>query len=218
MIRSFNKCDGKEFKWLGEYDTNEVCTTLLKLEPELWTRYYFRRSLSNQYVNTIPIYWQTCDWKKDEPFIIYRFLDFCLFFPLLDKLHKIVMDNGIDGVIVRAMFTSLQPQKSIPEHIDGTDSLELTHRCHWVIQSDLSVIFTVNDVSIHLPNRQIYEVNNLLKHSVDNPSESNRIHFIFDIIPYQYITKTISYIDLSHDDYRKIEDEFVKKQVGRYIK
>ena len=89
--------------------------------------------------------------------------------------------RGSTGIVIKAMFFLLKPHSSyslvIPDN-DTTDSLSLSHQYHWVIQSDPSVQFRVNNVSSHWSEGNIYELNNKMINEVYNDTDIPRIHFI----------------------------------------
>jgi hypothetical protein len=111
-----------------------------------------------------------------------------------------------EGIVIKAMFVLLKPHSSyslvIPDN-DTTDALSLSHRCHWVIQSDPSVKFMMNNVSSHWSEGNIYELNNKMMNEVYNDSDKPRIHFIFDILPTRYITNGVTYRDFTTEEYKK---------------
>jgi len=83
----------------------------------------------------------------------------------------------------KIMFTRLNPGGRIPTHIDANPSSAVPHKIHVPLTTHPQVIFHIEDVPHHLPVGRAYEVNNLLPHSVENNSDTERVHFIFDCFP-----------------------------------
>lgn len=219
------KCNGKRYIWYGVYNTDNVIQELSKIDPNIWTYYDFRTKFvsfkhpgqeieqsTHQNTHTLPLYWLLNLWKPYTPIIVYRFNDSNLLFPWIDYLHEILKKQGVeDGIVVKAMFAKLLPNQTIPPHIDNTFCLQIVHRHHWVISSDKSVTFTINGETRHWSNGNVFELNNILEHSVNNPSNNERIHFIMDIMPNKYITAGVEYIDISSEEYKKIENKFIQQ-------
>jgi hypothetical protein len=218
------KCNGAPYLQYGESNTDEIIQELSTIKPELWTQYDFRTKFqqfkhpgqdkpqsTHQHTHTIPLYWLLNSWKPSTPAVIYRFSECESLFPWITHLHEILKKQGVeDGIVVKAMFAKLLPQQTIPPHVDSGLPLKLSHRYHWVISSDKSVTFTVDGHTSHWPEGNIYELNNILQHSVNNPSNIERIHFIMDIMPNKYINTEISYVDVSSTEYKRLENMFIK--------
>jgi hypothetical protein len=74
----------------------------------------------------------------------------------------------------------LGPGLEIPEHVDFGPTLEVTHRVHVPLETHPAVQFIVEDESIPLQVGQAYELDNMRRHRVYNPSPFRRIHIIVD--------------------------------------
>lgn len=203
------KCEGKPYLSYGELDVEEVTQELHQIEPALWQRYDFRTkfsSLTHKSTHTIPLYWLINSWRAHTPATIYRFTDGTSFFPWIERLHQHLIQQGIeDGIVVKAMFAKLLPNQIIPTHVDVGNALQLAHRYHWVISSHSAVQMTVNGESTHWPNHHVYELNNIVKHSVENPTDTERIHFIMDVMPRALLSAGITYQEVSWADYPSVE-------------
>jgi len=213
MSNDIVKCNGTGCKIWGNMDTNLFLSDLKKIDSTAWTRYDFRKAPSNQHTCTIPLVFQTHNWKRSEPVLIHRFLEFSHLFPWIERLQQYVTGNGMEeGIVIKAMIVMLKPHSSITPHTDSTDGLLLSHRCHWVVQSDPSVQFMVNNTTTHWPETYIYELNNTMIHGVENPSDQPRLHFIFDILPTRYLTNGVTYRDFTAEEYKQNEQAFLSKQ------
>jgi hypothetical protein len=222
------KCENKGYICYGELSVEFVTTDLLKIDNNLWKKYDFRTKpkfgvgahindpsrIIHFYTNTLPLYWLLNSWTLNKSITIYRFSECAFLFKWAEHLHSVLRDKGVeDGIIVKAMFVNLLPQCSIPIHKDNGICLGLVHRYHWVISSDSSVTFTVDGDTRHWSNGYIYELNNVLYHGVDNPSDTGRIHFIMDILPNKYITSDVIYKDISPSEYSEMEELFTQKKL-----
>ncbi len=83
----------------------------------------------------------------------------------------------------KIMFTRLNPGREIPTHVDENASSLVPHKIHVPLITNPDVIFHIDGKPYHLPAGRAYELNNHLPHSVHNPSDRVRIHFIFDCYP-----------------------------------
>ena len=84
------------------------------------------------------------------------------------------------GDFSNAMLASLPGHSSIDEHTDEGLHFAKTHRIHVPVRTHTSVIMRIAGVPHHLEFGHAYEVDNLLPHAVDNPSDIDRVHLIFD--------------------------------------
>lgn len=83
----------------------------------------------------------------------------------------------------KVMFTKLKPGGRIPTHSDENPSSVIPHKIHVPLVTHPKVILRVDGVPYHLQVGRAYELNNLLPHGVENDSDMERIHFIFDCFP-----------------------------------
>jgi hypothetical protein len=193
----------------------DVLKELQQVDVQLWQRYDFRTKLGNiknathKHTHTLPIYWLNNSWKHNTIHgDIYRITECQFLTHWVDYFYKHLLQNGIEeGIVVKAMFAKLLPKKSIPSHIDHAEALQYAHRYHWIISSDESVQFMINNKSMHWATNQTYELNNVLLHGVDNPSDSERIHFIMDVMPYKYLSSGVTYHDITPDEYPAMESK-----------
>jgi hypothetical protein len=197
----------------------DVLKDLNQVDVQLWQRYDFRTKIghitkqyTHQHTNTLPIYWLANTWKPDTMYgVIYRITECKFLNHWVDYFYKHLLQNGVEeGIIVKAMFAKLLPKKLIPSHVDRAAALQYAHRYHWVISSDKSVQFTINKKSMHWSTHQIYELNNVLSHSVNNPSNMERIHFIMDIMPRKYMLSGVTYCDITPDNYPAMETNLIR--------
>ena len=215
------KCGGEHCLLLGTLDTTDIRSALEKVESTAWTRYDFRTKFTSivhkhhdkdiyqsthQNTYTLPLYWLSIRWYPEHPVVVHRFVEFLPLFPWIQRLYDLLREKGIkEGIVVKAMFAALLPHQIIPTHVDQGYALRMTHRYHWVITTHPDVRITVNGIEMHWSADSVYEINNLFMHSVENPSDETRIHFIIDILPKEYITTPVSYDDINWEKYKQIE-------------
>lgn len=99
--------------------------------------------------------------------------------PLMEKIaahYKLAQPE-----FSKVMLARLQAGFDIAPHRDGAGSNLLCHKIHVPIVTDTSVTMTVGGVCKHLEVNRAYEVNNTTLHSVSNPSETDRVHLIFEL-------------------------------------
>jgi len=222
------KCEGKRYLTFGSYPTDDVIKELETFDLNIWRRYDFRtkfdvfqhtkngiKQSTHQNTYTLPLCWLLNSWTPYNHVTVYHFTDCKSLYHWAEFLHNILIKQGIeDGIIVKAMFAKLLPKKQIPSHTDASPTLQFAHRYHWVISSDQSVEFTINGKSSHWPDGHIYELNNILEHSVTNPSDTERIHFIMDIMPNKYITAGVTHKDVSRSCYLSHQNVFIDNLEG----
>lgn len=118
-----------------------------------------------------------------------RHHDLSVIFPLWQEWQYLIqplIDQAVacygyeNAGISRIMLAKLLPQSSIPLHIDASPSAAIPHKIHIPLQTMESVAMNFADKSCHLAVGFAYEVNNRIEHGVSNPTNSDRIHLIFD--------------------------------------
>jgi len=85
-----------------------------------------------------------------------------------------------DGQTARIMLANVAPGGRIDRHVDEMASADLPHKIHVPIQTHPKARFFEGNAVYHLRRGFAYEVNNKIPHGVDNGSEAERVHLIFD--------------------------------------
>ncbi len=88
----------------------------------------------------------------------------------------------VQGTIIRAMFAKLLAGMSIDEHFDDHPTFTIGHRIHVPLVTNEDVRFVIAGENYNLKEGIAYEVSNLDYHYVANPSDQDRVHFIFDYV------------------------------------
>lgn len=89
-----------------------------------------------------------------------------------------------------AVFVKLKPNTSILPHTDG-GWFNNTHRVHVPIITDKRILFFLEDKKFHLERGTIYELNNLVLHGVENPTDIGRVHLMVDILPDRVVNPAV---------------------------
>lgn len=84
-------------------------------------------------------------------------------------------------IFPKVMLARLSPGGLIDPHVDGAGSNLHTHKIHIPIQTNDYVRFNIKHQAYMLKEGFAYEVNNIVKHSVENGGEMARIHLIFEL-------------------------------------
>lgn len=82
----------------------------------------------------------------------------------------------------KAMITNLPAGKTISEHVDPGWLFMLSRRFHWVIETNPDCIMKIDGEEIHARSGEIWEIDNKKFHSSRNEGNTDRIHFIFDLV------------------------------------
>lgn len=84
------------------------------------------------------------------------------------------------GAYPRIMLARMAPGGVIHPHRDANPSAKWPHKIHIPLMTSDRVTFFVDGKGYHLPQGQAVEVNNMAVHAVQNDSDADRIHLIFE--------------------------------------
>ena len=101
--------------------------------------------------------------------------------PMLDRLLGEDKQN-----IIRLQFARMPAHSHILRHVDSGGYSSQGHRLHIVVASSPSVEFQVCETKgsclpLHVEEGIVFELNNRLKHYVNNDGDSDRIHIVIDV-------------------------------------
>lgn len=175
---------GKNYNIIGEFDISAIKEQVLNLTLEDWNLDVSRQSNSNPthkmtksyFINSLPLSWDGNGYPLERKTSNDR---------LYDEVKKIsdFLENNFNGRVGRTLFVNLLAGGFIRPHIDNGYYLKSCHRFHIPIVTNDRVIFTLGRYEINMKPGICYEINNSDIHSVNNPSNLDRIHLIMDIIP-----------------------------------
>lgn len=100
---------------------------------------------------------------------------------IMENIYK-HLENIYDAKVVRSEIIKMHGKSSIPPHIDSGEFLYLGRRVHVPLITNKDVIFTVLNHSLNMEIGKWYEINNSLPHSVNNPTDTERVHIIIDLV------------------------------------
>ncbi len=108
---------------------------------------------------------------------------FMKYHPLLeDAVEKIKKHYGYKHIQFQSLvLVKLEANKIIDTHIDSGGIYDIAHRIHIPITTNEDCKFIVGGESRHFKEGEVFELNNMVEHSVVN-GDSDRIHLVFDII------------------------------------
>lgn len=156
-------------------------------EPEVDEKYWKYAKHKNYWRNALYIYsdYLKASTKESFPNDIKQIEEKIIDQQLNQHTKKLVKELEIkfDGKSGLVLYAKLPPNKKIPKHSDPDYYLSVVHRLHIPIFTNENCYFHLDDTTIHMEEGRLYEINNLMNHSVENKGDSDRVHLIVDIIP-----------------------------------
>lgn len=117
--------------------------------------------------------------------------------PIMAEISNVL---GIaNPVYPKAMFARLNAHSEIDLHIDHGSSHALVHKIHVPLISHAEIQFKINDEVFFLQPKHAYEVNNLKPHGVSNPTDIDRVHFIFEVFEGQPNSHSVDMSEAGYD-------------------
>lgn len=120
------------------------------------------------------------DYPAHIPAVKTKFWDEYYNADFFHKLRSLFTYNYGEGYFIRVSFVNLLSNSIVEPHYDFGESLIKNHRIHIPIITNKEVSFTVDDESVNIKEGSIVRVDNSKTHSVQNPSNFDRIHLIVD--------------------------------------
>jgi len=103
------------------------------------------------------------------------------FYDKSDKGRELTEKYGV-GYFIRANLVRLLPGGETAEIRDTNFSLTHSHRVHVPIITNDQVWFTVGQEKLHIPEGEIYEINNRRLYSMRNEGDEPCVHLILDYV------------------------------------
>ncbi len=130
--------------------------------------------------------------------------------PLFDDIQALI-DRHIrahfpECDVMRVQLAELPPGQVIEPHQD-INILALIHRLHVPIVTHPDVEFIIDGNTFFLKVDTLYDLNNVMRHSVTNRSDVMRVHLLVDMMPHS----------LARAKYFDDEDEMVRALGGRQL-
>ncbi|MGE0735264.1 MAG: aspartyl/asparaginyl beta-hydroxylase domain-containing protein [Alphaproteobacteria bacterium] len=113
---------------------------------------------------------------------VLRYPDRALFAEINELIETAIKPILPDCGVMRVHLAELPPGQVIKPHFDG-NILAYTHRLHVPLVTHAGVKFIIDGKSFFLEVGRLYDLNNVLVHSVVNDSDVMRIHLLIDMLP-----------------------------------
>lgn len=171
----------ENFKDYGKVDIQPWLDKVQQIPNDEWDRYTWRQDANPMHgaSKTLAIIYDN-DFRhfngtKHE---LYEKLDFeNLINPLIQRLE----DEYNWGYVVRAVLVRLPAGKSIKSHKDIGGSYSLSHRIHVPLICEWDKVeYIVEEERRYFEIGQMFELNNMRQHEVNNYGSIDRINLLFD--------------------------------------
>jgi len=172
----------KSIRELGRVDISQLKYTIAKISDKVWLQETATRENNfDCFHHTQHIIFRFPDDIRDRT-IVHSNPIWNVWKPLLlPVINKAVEPYGYkNGSIKAVMLAKLLAGYELDRHIDGSHSYYFLHKIHIPIQTHDDVDFYIEPHTYNLKEGIAYEVNNIVSHSVNNRSDKDRIHLIFE--------------------------------------
>ena len=179
----FKKLSGKakNFLHITNLDVSSLVAEVKKIQPDVWNASSRKERFE---VHTAT---HSLNFIFDVDFCHYNptyLTSYYHFIHLLEPIEKVIYNHfKHDGFIGRMMLTKLKANSEINVHVDNGYSLLHCHRMHIPLVTNENVIFTIGGEAKNIRAGELWEINNATLHTVNNTSDTDRIHLIIDWIP-----------------------------------
>ncbi len=177
-------------KELGAVDSQGLIDTILGLDDEAWFLNVNRQNDYEVHKQTQSVVMVFCDGPAND-LQVSKEAGWDLLaeaaIPLMHDLIGKFYPPG--GTIIRAMAAKLLSGGRINPHFDSHATFRASHRIHIPVTTNPRVRFTIDGKPFHLKVGQAYEINNQKTHSVINSGKDDRITFIFDYMPPDFVAR-----------------------------
>ena len=174
---------------LGKVDIEPLRDLILAQEEAAWHEDHFRQEVYDVHRETESIVlvfthgenWPNCEIRKEPGWD--RLAEVAI-----PVMHEIIGKHyAPGGTIIRAMAAKLKAGGKITPHRDSHPSFHAGHRIHVPITTNPRVRFMIDGRPYQFEVGQAYEINNQKQHSVTNKGAEDRITFIFDYVPAEFL-------------------------------
>ena len=174
------------FKYIGKVDVNWLKTAIESQPLEIWDEDTYRQTMfiAHSKTKTLEIIWDkeslTYGSKQNKKHQNYYLFEIE---PFLNNLRTLYELEYGSGEFIRVLIVKLFNNSNILPHSDQGISLTNCKRTHIALITNDEITFTVNDEVKNLKEGEIWEIDNTKVHSVNNPTDLDRIHLIIDWMP-----------------------------------
>ena len=178
---------------LGAFDISALRATVAAFDEDIWRADDSRQMAFSAHASTQTLKLiADADFRHSDPTVHPPFLALePLLHPLMDHIRgaylqtlrqrRVAEANG-PGYFIRALLTRLPAGGEIRPHIDEGESLKRCHRIHVPVISNRGALFMVGNLKFHMPEGEMWEINNRRTHAVRNTGDEARVHLIFDYV------------------------------------
>ncbi|WP_158586656.1 aspartyl/asparaginyl beta-hydroxylase domain-containing protein [Henriciella mobilis] len=101
------------------------------------------------------------------------------------KIRSCLVDlaSKLNGELSRAKVAKLTPGARVYPHIDRGEYYRVRDRYHLVFDSEPGNVLRAGDEELWMKPGELWWFDNKAVHAAENASASDRIHFIFDLLP-----------------------------------
>lgn len=166
------------FRHYGQLDVAALRACLAQQSEQAWfaDRSRQKRFAVHSDTETLHLIYDE-DFRHANPTILPAFACFAA---ALQPVMELISGQGDGGWVVRCILTRLPGGCGILRHRDSGLSLSHARRFHIPIVTNPDVEFSVGDETIRMAPGEIWEINNLRPHGVDNRGVEDRVHLILD--------------------------------------
>jgi len=192
------KLPGLIFK-LGTVDIKVIEQEVLNLTLEQWKEWDLRQNRYKVHSATESYPLMFSEYGEDAKTYNVDSGVWNATWPLVERLEKFY--NMKAGAVV---FVKLKPHTNIIPHTDGGWFVH-THRIHIPIITDSRILFSLEGKKFHLEKGLIYELNNMVEHGVENPTDVGRVHLMIDMLLDKAVNPTADKSPLDQIGYRNLK-------------
>jgi hypothetical protein len=178
---------------LGTFDISELKATIAAFDEAVWHDDDSRQKAFNAHSSTQSLKLiADSDFRHTDPTtqpafatlepLIRPFMDHIRSTYLQTLRQRRIAETHGAGYFIRTILTRLPPQTEIKPHIDEGESLKRCHRIHVPIITNPGSLFMVGRLKFHMPEGEMWEINNRRTHAVRNAGTEARIHLIMDYV------------------------------------
>lgn len=173
---------------LGDVDSTALREAVLALDEEAWLANARRQNDYEVHRQTHSVVLVFCDGPMGNLVVSKSEGWDWLADAAVPVMHDLIGRHYTPGgTIIRAMAAKLLAGGRINPHFDSHPSFRRSHRIHVPITTNNRVRFMIDGKPYRFDVGKAYEINNQLTHSVMNSGTEERITFIFDYMPPEYV-------------------------------
>lgn len=175
-------------KDLGPVDAEPLVDAVLGLDDEAWLLNINRQNDYEVHKQTQSVVMIFCDGPPEDLAVSKEAGWDLLADAAIPVMHDLIgRFYPPGGTIIRAMAAKLLSGGRINPHFDSHPTFRASHRIHVPITTNNRVRFTIDGKPCRLTPGNAYEINNQKTHSVINSGKEDRITFIFDYMPPDFV-------------------------------